>query len=79
VDCEVKAGDAERVGSDLLSSELAEALPGDMEGLGESFERLQQSLQEAQDYVDAVVVSGRGGEVGRRQEGGGWVGVGWEG
>lgn len=36
----------------------APALAGDMEGLGESFERLQQSLQQAQEYVDAVVVSG---------------------
>lgn len=53
----MRAGEAERVGMDLLSAELAEKLPGDMEGLGESFERLQQSLQQAQDYVDAVVVS----------------------
>lgn len=57
VDCEVRAGEAERVGTDLLTSELADRLPGDMEGLAESFERLQHSLQQAQDYVDAVVVS----------------------
>lgn len=58
VDCEVRAGEAERVGTDLLTSELADRLPGDMEGLAESFERLQHSLQQAQEYVDAVVVSG---------------------
>ena len=38
---------------------LQDKLPGDMEGLAESFERLQHSLQQAQAYVDAVVVSGR--------------------
>lgn len=55
VECEVRAGEAERVGMDLLSTELAEKMPGDMEGLSDSFERLQHSLQQAQDYVDAVV------------------------
>lgn len=51
---------AERYARPLLpccSTELQEKLPGDMEGLADSFERLQQSLQQAQDYVDAVVVS----------------------
>ena len=38
------------------STELQAKLPGDMDGLGETFERLQHSLQQAQDYVDAVVV-----------------------
>ncbi|KAL4428083.1 hypothetical protein ABPG75_002172 [Micractinium tetrahymenae] len=55
VDCEVRAGEAERVGTDLLTSEVADKLPGDMEGLADSFERLQHSLQQAQEYVDAVV------------------------
>lgn len=35
-----------------------------MEGLAESFERLQHSLQQAQAYVDAVVVSGEEGRPG---------------
>lgn len=69
VDCEVRAGEAERVGTDLLTSELADNLPGDMEGLAESFERLQHSLQQAQEYVDAVVVSGGGGACMRRHGG----------
>jgi hypothetical protein len=41
----------------VCSTELQEKLPGDMDGLADSFERLQHSLQQAQDYVDAVVVS----------------------
>ncbi|KAI7845685.1 hypothetical protein COHA_000799 [Chlorella ohadii] len=55
VECEVRSADVERIGVDVLSSELQDKLPGDMEGLAESFERLQHSLQQAQAYVDAVV------------------------
>lgn len=39
------------------STELQDKLPSDMESLAESFSRLQQSLQQAQAYVDDVVVS----------------------
>lgn len=67
VDCEVRSAEVERVGVDLLSRELQEQLPGDMGGLAESFERLQHSLQQAQDYVDAVVV--RGGAAARSAAG----------
>jgi hypothetical protein len=42
------------------STELVDRVPSDMEGLAESFERLQHSLQQAQEYVDDVVVSGCG-------------------
>ena len=38
------------------STELVDRVPSDMEGLAESFERLQHSLQHAQEYVDDVVV-----------------------
>lgn len=46
------------------SASPQDKLPGDMEGLAESFERLQHSLQQAQAYVDAVVVSGEEGRPG---------------
>lgn len=61
VPCEVRPTEMEHVSEDLLSTELTEKLPGDMESLADSFERLQQSLQQAQNYVDDVVAGKRKG------------------
>eukprot|EP00887_Chlorella_sp_A99_P002571 scaffold6.g2571.t1 len=63
VGCEVRTAEAERLGLELLTAELSEALPGDQEGLADSFGRLQQSLEAARAYVDAVVAGKRKGSV----------------
>lgn len=39
-----------------VPAEECDKIPDDMEGLVSSFDRLQRSLQQAQDYVSAVVV-----------------------
>lgn len=41
----------------LARAEECDKIPDDMEGLAASFDRLQQSLAQAKEYVDAVVVS----------------------
>lgn len=58
VPCEVKTVEAERMGVDLLRSAECEKIPDDMEGLVATFDRLQRSLQQAEEYV-ADVVSGK--------------------
>ena len=64
----MRAAEAERVGVDLLSTDLAERLPDESEGLQDSLGRLAQSLAAAQEYVDDVVAGRRQGsvEIGRQ-------------
>jgi hypothetical protein len=58
-----------------LPAEEVDKIPDDMEGLVSSLDRLEHSLQQAQDYVSAVVVRACGAVML-----GGWVGgelLGW--
>lgn len=63
VECEVRTVEAEHVGVDLLTAELTEKLPGDLEGLASSFGKLQQSLEAAKAYVDEVLAGRQKGSV----------------
>lgn len=63
VQCEVKTVEAERLGVDLLQSEEVDKIPDEMESLVASFDRLEASLAQAQDYVGAVVAGKRKGSV----------------
>ncbi|KAK9820279.1 hypothetical protein WJX72_008550 [[Myrmecia] bisecta] len=55
VSCEVRTSEVEKVGVELLETEITDKIPTDIEGLHASFGRLQESLERTYNYVDDVV------------------------
>lgn len=53
--CEVRTIEAERAAGDLLSQEMEEKLPNDLDGLSSTLEKLKQSLEVAERYVTDIV------------------------
>lgn len=55
VHCEVNRLEAEKAAGDLLTAQTVDKLPGDLEGLTTSFDKLEATLAAAKAYVDAVI------------------------
>jgi translation initiation factor 3 subunit F len=55
VHCEVNRIEAEKAAGDLLTAQTVHKLPGDLEGLTTSLDKLEATLAAAKAYVDAVI------------------------
>lgn len=55
IPAELRMSEAERVGYELLKSTMADKIPGDLEGMESTLERLLALIDEVYKYVDDVV------------------------
>lgn len=62
VSCQVQTNAVERIGVELLSKQMTDKLPTDIEGLQSSFAKLESVLAQTSQYVDDVLAGRRKGD-----------------